>query len=625
MTNIEQLGPAERIIQTVLGFVDHAYHGRPGYIRPAPNTIGGVQWFPVTSKTENGETTVLSLTKVGRKSVQTPIGKIGPDKKSILATNGQKVGEYREAGIYSEVASWMYEQISEVWKLDNEFAAHWASYTFGQEHKDLKVALTAFMLVQSRKGDPVLDGGKVVFHDEDYRDIGEAMVLLQTKDQKDLNPKLLLRVHDFLTLPKIAEINRKLGFGNSARKPFLGRWPKAVIKWLEYRDQNRKLLENLVKAGFRTTVMQLAQIVGFKPETPRFFKILRWTQKQSKDGRRQMAIGEAVKAAESWEGLTEEQICKRILKTRPNFKRIVGLLPKNPGLTRAVMAAAIEAQVLSDKDIIILTPTLEEKGLLEVPEIKLRWEKAAKGAEDMRAANIATRVKSKETQEKLVQAADTALQKAVEEVSKNLRVYFLVDRSGSMSQAITKAKVHLAKFLQAFSLDRLHVSSFNTVGQEITIRHASAAGVENAFKGVNAGGGTDYASGVYSVGNHKPKDDEDAIFIFYGDEQNGFGRTFEAAFNVIGFKPVAFGLVRVIGTDGDNQRAVQDTATKMGIPCFLISENTFEDPYAIPRTIRNLIAATPVGQVTRMAATPRVTLTDIILKTPLLQKPSYAC
>ena len=73
-----------------------------------------------------------------------------------------------------EVAQWMYSQVAEVWKMDNEFAARWASYQFGQEIRDMKVILAAFMLVQSRKGEPSTTNGKLEFYDDDYRDIGEA-------------------------------------------------------------------------------------------------------------------------------------------------------------------------------------------------------------------------------------------------------------------------------------------------------------------------------------------------------------------------------------------------------------------------------------------------------------------
>lgn len=614
----ENMGAAERIIQSLLTFTDHMVHNRPGMVVPDARFNIGVRWEPVTHAVENGENVVYKMTKVGKTITKTRIGVMRADRKVIEGS--REMGEYRQAGLYPEVVAWMYQQVAEVWKLDNEFAARWASYAFGQEHRDLKVILCAFMLVQSRKGDPVLDGGKVAFHDEDYRDIGEAMVLLRRKDGKDLSPKLLLRVHDVLVLPQIAALNRELGFGKSARKPFLGRWNKAVEKWLEYREENEKLLEGLVSAAYRTTVMELARKVGYRPVTTKFFDLLRWKQKQADDGRRTLSIGKAVGAAESYEGLTEEQICQRVLADKPDLKRLTSLLPKNIGKTKAIMAAAVEAGSLSDKDLVIATPTLEELGLLQDPDVRQRWEKAVKASEDLRAANIATRVKSKATAEVLQQGADAAAQKAVEEVLRGIRVYFMVDVSSSMQGAIESAKDQIAKFAQAFPLDKLHVSVFNTAGREVAIRHASSAGVQNAFRNIAASGGTDYGAGVRALAHHKPSEEEDTIFIFVGDEE---ANVFADAVRASKLRPISFGFLKVKGTPG--YTAVTSTARELGVPCFMIDTNTFSDPYAIPRTIRNLVAATPVGQVPRQVTqAPRVTLVETILKTDLLQKPAWA-
>jgi hypothetical protein len=585
-----------------------------------------VKWLPVTHVVEEGDKVVYELRKVGKKTTKIKLGKLKEDGR--VKDVNRVIGRYQPAGLFEEVAVWMYRQVAEVWKLDNEFAAKWASHEFlqQQERRDLKVIMAAFLLVQSRKGDPVVDAGKVAFFDEDFRDVGEAMLLLGGRDIKDakdvkaFNPKLLLRVHDVLTLPGVAAINRELGFGRSARNPFLGRWSKAVEKWLLFREENPKLLEGLVKAGFRRTVMELARRIGYKPTMLRFFEVLRWRQAQAKDGRRSIAIGQAVQAAESWEGFSEQQICETIVRTRPNFKRVVGLLPKGQGLTRAIVAAAIEAGSLSDKDLIIATPTLEELGLLEVQDVRERWERAIKAAEDMRAANIATRVKSQATQEKLHEAADNAVKAAVAEVVKGLRIYVIVDISGSMQNAIVQAKAHIAKFLQAFPLEQLHVSVFSTTGREVEIKHASAAGVENAFRGISAGGGTLHGQGVRVLAKHRPKADEDALFIFVGDEEEY--STFDAAVRDSGISPVAFGLLKVRECQSS---AVRDTAARLGIPCFLIEEQTFSDVYATPRVLRALISATPVGKTQGGAAfVPRVSLVDTILNTKLLMKPAWA-
>lgn len=618
-TRAENLGPAERLINALLTHADHAVHNRSGIVTINTNAPMGVSWEAASFKVDeaSGQKIAYFNRKVGSKSTRVRAGVLGED--GMVREGTRLIGEYREPGFFPEVAAWIYAQIAEIYKLDNDFVARWASYAFGQEHRDLKVALCAFLLVQNRRGDPVREGGEVLFYDEDYRDIGEAMCLLRRNDGKDFNPKMILRVGELLRLPQIAQINRELGFSSSAKNPTLGRWERVVEKYLRHREANPKLLEGLVKAGLRTTVQTLAQRIHYKPTSPRFYEILRWKQVQAKDGRRSIAIGTEVSAAESWEGLSEADICARIVETKPNYKRIVGLLPKSVGVTRAIMAAAVSAGSLSNQDLIILTPTLEELGLTTVEPVKSRWEAALAKAENQRATNIALRVKSTEVKEKLVAASDVALKTAIAEVTKGLRIYFMVDISGSMQQAIELAKDYVSKIVSGFPLDKIHVSVFNSGGRLVEIKHASSAGVVNAFKGIQAGGMTDYGAGVTVLSAYKPKPDEDALFIFVGDEQ---ASDFTAAVTRSGLNPVAFALVK-IGHDTD--RCVRNTARELGIPCFNLDKKIFDDVYAVPRTIRNLIASTPVATAgSRIVPTARVSLVETILKTPLLVKPQWA-
>jgi len=614
----ENLGPAERIINTLLAYSDHAVHNRPGIVQPDPTSVTKVKWSPVTYKEEAGQKVVYRKEKAGKKTNLIRLGTLSADGKVL---DGRTiVGRYMKPGLFPEVAEWMYRQIAEVWRLDNEFAARWASYAYGEDHRDLKVALAAFMLVQTRKGDPVLDAGKVAFYDEDFRDIGEAMVLCDGK--KFLDVKMILRLLDFLELDEVAAVNRELGFGQSQRNAFLGRLPRVIEKWLRYREVNQQLLKGLIKKGFRTSLIRLARAIGYKPTTEKFFQLLRWKQDQAKDGHRTIAIGKAVKAAESWTGLTEEQICERIVAQKPDFKRIVGMLPDQIGLTRAVLAASIESGSLSDKDLIIYSETLESHGLLKVPDIQGRWQAALRKAEDQRAANVALRVKSKEVKEALQEAADTAVQKAVEEVAKDLEVYVIVDISGSMDEAIEKAKRYISQMVPAFPLDNLHVSVFNTAGREVRIPHASAAGVTNAFSGIKAGGGTDYGAGVLALKKYRPVAGRDVLFIFVGDEG---APQFSRAVQESDLNPVAFGLIPTPSRQYGQGTAVKETAVRLNIPCFEIDEKTFTDPYAVPRVLRNLIAATPVtAAATRAQVKPRLSLVDTILATDLLQKPAWA-
>ena len=616
---VEALGPAERIVQTLTTFTDHLVHNRPGVITPAPETNIGVKWEQASWKEEDGEKKVYLHRKVGKKNMKTQLGVLGQDGQ--VRRGEDVVGQYRKPGIFPEVAAFLYRQVSEVWRLDNEFAARWASWAFARDQRDLKVVLAAFMLVQNRAGEPVMDEGVVAFHDDDLRAVGEAMCLIRAKG--DLNPKMLLRVGDVLNVPGVAEINRELGFGKSARNPARGRYYKAVDKWLRYREENPRMLQGLVKAGFRTTVQKLARRVGYKPASPKFFETLRWKQSQAKDGRRDVAIGTEVVEAESWEGMGEKGICQRIIAEAPNYKRIVGMLPPEVGLTRAIMAAAMEAGSVSDADLIILSPTLEDLGLLAVPEIYQRWKEATQQAENQRAANIARNVKSEAIKTDLDQAVDRATQKAMEEVTNDLRIYVIVDKSGSMDGAIEKAREYLTRFLGAFPLERLHVSVFNTMGTEVTIKAPSAAGVKHAFKGHNAGGGTSYYEGVRVLAHHKPvAGKEDALMIFVGDQEDSCVTQLVQSVQQSGIDPVAFGMLQVTGTWGGRGTVVEDAAAQLGIPVLPIDEAIFSDAYAVTDTLRNLIEATPVKAAGRREA--QEPMVERILRTELLEKPVWA-
>ena len=139
----ENLGPAERIIQTLLPYSDHCVHNRPGAVLPDPTSPVGVKWLfakprPEGKEGEAKQRVVYALTQTtqpGKKgkpqkhTQRTRLGVLQDDGKTIM--NGAvRVGEYRKPGFFPEVVTWLYRQIAEVWRLDNEFAAKWASHAF---------------------------------------------------------------------------------------------------------------------------------------------------------------------------------------------------------------------------------------------------------------------------------------------------------------------------------------------------------------------------------------------------------------------------------------------------------------------------------------------------------------
>ena len=162
---------------------------------------------------------------------------------------------------------------------------------------------------------------------------------------------------------------------------------------------------------------------------------------------------------------------------RLRYKDAVGRLPADIGLTPAIMVALLPS--LSDRDLRQLTPTLEELGLLVgAGDPCAAGRRRSQSATDQRGLNIAKNVRDAGLKEKLADSADNAAKKAVAAATEeaDVRVMFLVDKSGSMQGAIESSKEALAKILAGFPLDKLHVAAFDTMGQVLKPKAASAPG-----------------------------------------------------------------------------------------------------------------------------------------------------
>jgi hypothetical protein len=410
----ESLGPAERLVQLIINFPDHLWHNRPGVIRNG-------KWKAAT-----------------RQEVQ-----------EFKASGRLANGEFRPAGPNPEAIEQVYGALADIWQANNELAARLASYIMKEtDWRDMKVVCAAFMLVQSRAGAPITEeqnGRKVVlFHDDDYRDVGEAMIKLYERgSNRMMNPKLIDRINTVLGMPGVITMNRAMGFGNAhKRKAFTGRYYKAVVDWLEFREANISLLDGLRKSGYSSTVQGLARRVGYKPKSKRFFEVLGWKQKQSPQGHREVGLTDLKIRKFTLEGLSEKEICERIIGEKLGWKQVMGMLPKEVGLTPAILVAMLDQ--FSDKDLTILTPTLEELGLLKHKQIKQRWQAAINTQEDQRARNIAKNIHDRELAGNLAASADAAVTKAVAKATGNadLHIMFIIDTSGSMQGAIDLRKKH---------------------------------------------------------------------------------------------------------------------------------------------------------------------------------------
>ncbi len=568
-----QMGPAERLLDVVLNSSAHLWHNRPGV--DARGT-----WKPAKA------------------------GKTGDGAKAVAP------------GLFVPAAVELYAKLLEIWTLNPDLMAHLASYALVEtDWRDLKVACAALMLVQGRSGAPVHDDdGTVAFYDDDHRRIGEAMVLwYQKKSARMLTPKAVLRIAELLETPEIAALNRKAGFGDpAARRAPLGRWTKAATRWLAMRETNRAMLEGLVRAGYKETIKSLARKLGYKPQSPEFFGLLGWKQKQAPDGRRAIGLDNANLAkSERFDGLSEAEICEAIVTQRLRYKDAVGRLPADIGLTPAIMVALLPT--LSDRDLRQLTPTLEELGLLVVPEIRAKWEKAITTATDQRGLNIAKNVRDASLKDKLADSADNAARKAVAEASAEaeLRVMFLVDKSGSMQGAIESSKDALAKILAGFPLDQLHVAAFDTTGMVLKPKAASRKAVEHMLAPLRADGGTIHGAAVQALHRDGMRVPTGAklIVIVVGDAQGESGDQLAEVFRRLGYQVAAMAFLQAGGTGS----TVRDCARDLRVPYSEINVSQFEDPYHVPRVLRALLEA-PV-----MAGVPTAGLVDKVMATKLLE------
>jgi len=572
-----QMGPAERLLDVVLGGSAHLWHNRPGlHINGAWKAAKGA-------------------------------GK--PDR-----------GVAVRPGLFVPAAVALYTRLLEIYKLNADLMAHLASYALVEtDWRDLKVACAALMLVQSRWGEPVHDDdGTVAFHDDDHRRIGEAMVLwYQRRSTRMLTPKAVLRIAELLETPEIAALNRAAGFGDpAAKRAPLGRWPRAAAKWLAAREANAPMLSGLVRAGYKQTIRNLARKIGYRPASPAFFSVLGWKQSQASDGRRQIGLGDLELAkAERFDGLSEAEICEAIVTQRLRYKDAVGRLPSDLGLTPAIMVALLPT--LSDRDLRQLTPTLEELGLLAAPEIRGRWERAIAQATDQRGLNIAKHVRDRAIKEKLEESADHAARKAVAAASAevDLRVMFLVDKSGSMQGAIEKSKEALVKILGGFPLEKLHVAAFDTMGQVLRPKAASRLAVQHVLKPLQADGGTIHGSAVVALHRDGVRVPGDAklIAIVVGDEDGEPGEQLAGTFRTLGYRVDAIALLASVSRVASRGATVRDCAKALRVPYGEVTVEQFDDPYHVTRVLRALLEA-PVA-----AAVPTPGLVEKVMATKLLE------
>ncbi len=381
------------------------------------------------------------------------------------------------------------------------------------------------------------------------------------------NPDAIEQVYG--TLADIWQANNELA----------ARLASYIMKETDWRDMK------VVCAAF-LLVQSLARMVGYKPKSNRFFEVLGWKQKQAAEGHRSIGLTDLEIRKVSFEGLSEKEICEKIVAERLGWKQVIGMLPEKLGLTPAILVAMLDQ--FSDKDLTILTPTLEEFGLLKHEPIKQRWQEALQKQEDQRARNIAKNIRDRETAKRLEDSADAVVVKAVAEATKeaDIHIMFIIDTSGSMQGAIDTSKQALSMIVQGFPPEKLHIASFNTVGTLLKPRHHSAAGIQHMLKGIGASGGTIYGSAIDAFrerGVVVPAE-ADLILFAVGDGAGEGGEALAQHIRNSGYAIKAIAHVVNVAPGSSRGDTVRRAAEALGLPCTEVNVEQFTDVYQVQRT-----------------------------------------
>lgn len=234
---------------------------------------------------------------------------------------------------------------------------------------------------------------------------------------------------------------------------------------------------------------------------------------------------------------------------------------------------------------------------------------------DQRALNIAKNVRDQGVREKLEEAADHAAKKAVEAATRevDVRVLFLIDKSGSMSGAIEQSKEALSRILAGFPPDKLHIAAFDTLGTVLVPKAPSRVAVQHMLSGLRAEGGTLHSSAVHALrrsGVELPRDAK-LVVIVVGDEAGEAGGSFAESFRRAGYDPAALALL--VNVSVSRGTTVRDAALALDIPFSEVSIDQFDDPYQVPRVLKALLDAP------RSAPKKQFGWVERVMSTPLLE------
>lgn len=184
-----------------------------------------------------------------------------------------------------------------------------------------------------------------------------------------------------------------------------------------------------------------------------------------------------------------EEAAHLIVENKIAYVTAIGLISK---ITPSILIALINN--MTPQEIITNMASLEEKGVMDNPGTKqlvmdkLKTAKKAKNVSTLKSktAQKTGRIKNEEVIAQLDEIADEQVKKSgVIKIPTGI----LVDRSGSMNDAITVGKQTAAMVSGATTAD-LHVVAFDTMAQAIKAENKTMTAWEKAFAPIRSGGGT---------------------------------------------------------------------------------------------------------------------------------------
>jgi len=214
-----------------------------------------------------------------------------------------------------------------------------------------------------------------------------------------------------------------------------------------------------------------------------------------------------------------EIAAKLIVEHKIPYTVAVGLVEK---VTPSILAALVNA--MSPQELINNIASLEEKGAMDVPAIKviidkkLEKAKTAKGVAAMKSKTaVATgRIKDEGTAKKLEAVADRQIKS---HGSITLSTAVLVDRSRSMSVAIETGK-RIAAMISGATTADLRVVVFDDKPMEVTAEGKEMSDWDRAFMGVKTGGWTSIGVGLDLIRHKKYVVEQVVVVTDEGENAN---------------------------------------------------------------------------------------------------------